>query len=208
MISPSNLSVVNSEAQTGATIPGDDPSLNSDNQDIQDLESTPRSVPSISEYIFRPTSSSPEDSSDSESNISPNYAYRLKKSIECKDNSKSTGRAYSFTTESQQNFQSIGRHTMFSHPVSNASQKPRANRSLSEAYVTSNNSKFTIKGPSSYNILPSSAVNSSNTAVRPRTAPYHSNTFSSAGSIEAFSAQMNKMSLKDEALEVGQPKTM
>lgn len=124
MISLSNLSAANSEAQAGATVLRDDPSLNSDNQDIQDLESTPRSLPSISEYMFRPTSSSPEDSSDSERNISPPYAYRSKKSFGCKDNSKSTGRAYSFTTESQQDIQSTGRHTMFSHLLSNASQKP------------------------------------------------------------------------------------
>jgi hypothetical protein len=87
-------------------------------------------------------------------------------------------------------------------------KSPRAKRSLSEAYATSNSSKFTIKGPNSHNILPSSAATSYNAAIRPRTAPYHSNTFSAKGNIEAFSAQMNKMSLKDETPEVGQPKTM
>src|ERR1700742_2214302 len=72
-------SIASPDVQVGITVPTANSNLNSNANDVHDIASTPRSIPSISESLFEEPLPSSDDSSDSDSNTPSDFKNRLKK---------------------------------------------------------------------------------------------------------------------------------
>src|ERR1700750_1536047 len=137
MMSRSIMSPVQSEGQVGITTPRADLTLSYEAQDIQNLASTPRSVPSIIDSLYQPTYYSTEDSLDSENDITSHYG-GFETNFPRKKSFRTVAGILSHATNGEQEIQDSGNHRIGNYQILSVSQKQRINRSFSETYASSN----------------------------------------------------------------------